>query len=316
MPDTEIVRAAARAEWQRAVSVERWKKRTYYGGGLLAAAAAMLLLISPRILESFQPDSPPQIATVPIATVEAVVGEVTVEHEGGADSPTPLTGRATLAAGDIVETTGATGRAVFRLADGASVRFDTHTRVRMHSSRTLTLERGALYVDSDSVGPALTIETAFGSATDIGTRFEVRLAEGEQMTWVRVRDGEVELERDGEQYRAKAGFELAATPDGNVERREIPPCGPLWDLPLEILPELERGSIFDFLEWAGTESCSQLSFLDETAKSLAEADLSASVAGLSLEQALDLVNRGGGDLSVELDRENGILRISSKKPTP
>ena len=157
--DAEIIRAAARAEWQSTVSVERWKKRTYYGGGLLAAAAALVLVVNPSFIQSFRTDTP-QVAATPIATVEATQGQVTIQRKGNEDPRSALATRDTLAAGDIVETTGANGRAVFRLADGASVRFDVETRARMSSSTVLTLERGALYIDSDSVGPALTIETS------------------------------------------------------------------------------------------------------------------------------------------------------------
>ena len=310
--DAEIVRAAARAEWQRTVRVERWKKRTIYGG-LLAAAAVLLLVVSPSLRQGLWPRATPQVAAAsPIATVEAVNGQVTVLRRSGLSDPTALGARDTLAAGDVVATAGAAGRAVLRLADGASVHFDVDTLVRLESRTVLALERGALYVDSDSAGPSLRVESPLGSATDVGTRFEVRLAAGERAMWVRVRDGEVRLERGGKPYRAEAGVELAVLADGSVQRREAAPCGPLWDWTLEILPELEHGSIRDLLEWAAREGCWQLAFADEAAESLAQETVHGSLAGLSLEQALALVlDQASRALTYELDRETEVLRVAA-----
>lgn len=319
--DAQIVRAAARAEWQSTVRVERWKRRGTYGGGLLAAAAVLLLVVDPAAWRSWLTDAPPRVATVPLAGVEAVQGEARVERASG--EVDVLTTGGQLFAGDVVATTAGAARAVFRLADGAAVHLDRKTRVRMGSSSRLALEGGAVYVDSDTAGPALTIATPFGDVTDVGTRFEVRLASDPAAPdpavaamWVRVREGVVELDRDGDRRRAGAGVELAVPAEGTVVPRELSRCDTVWDWTLEILPRLELATAADLVEWATADGCWQANYADDRSRSLAHATLGGTpVTGLSLAEAAQTVTLGGGGLVIELDPENRRLLISSEETT-
>ena len=128
---------------------------------------------------------------------------------------------------------------------------------------------------------------------------------------VRVRAGEVILDRDGEEHAATAGVELAVLADGTVEEREVPAYGPAWVWVLAILPpfEVRDRPLREFLEWAVNEGGWTLRFADRAAaERMSETVEAGSIAGFSVEEALALVLPGFG-LSYRL--EDGVMVVGS-----
>ncbi|RMH17237.1 MAG: hypothetical protein D6696_16260 [Acidobacteria bacterium] len=173
-------------------------------------------------------------------------------------------------AGAVLDTgrPGAGGRAALRLAGGQSLRLDQGSRVRLASSASVVLEGGAVYVDSGGGAP-IEVRTALGVVRDVGTRFEVRLLPGAGggVLRVRVRDGEVVLERDGETHPAAAGEELAVAADGRVRRAASPVYGPRWDWVLDAAPapDVAGRRLAVFLDWLEREGGWTVRFADDAA---------------------------------------------------
>lgn len=164
--DAAIVKAAARAEWRRTVKAERRRKLAFRGASaLLAVAAALLVVLN---LDSWRRTAP--VPVVAVATLEVATGPVRTGTVG-------LRPGDSVAAGSVLET--GPSRTALRLTGGASLRLDVDTRLRLDSASRLTLGRGAVYVDSGAEAGPLAIATPLCVVSDIGTRFEVRLDEGE-----------------------------------------------------------------------------------------------------------------------------------------
>jgi ferric-dicitrate binding protein FerR (iron transport regulator) len=179
------------------------------------------------------------------------------------------------------------------MSGGVSVRLDAGTRLRLASAQRLVLERGAVYLDS---GPApheaapLAVATPAGLFAEVGTQFEVRVADGDRpaAARLRVREGRVELRRDGAPVLAGAGEELVVRGDGGLVRRPVAVYGEEWDWVLAAAPRLEIEGLGArrFLEWIARESGRRLEFADARAAAIAEAAvLHGSIAHLDLEEA-------------------------------
>jgi ferric-dicitrate binding protein FerR (iron transport regulator) len=129
--------------------------------------------------------------------------------------PTPGVERAdTVRVGQWIETGGAS-RLALRFGRDTSVRLDVESRMRPLSSRIIEVSSGAIYVDTEDHG-SLEIRTPFGVARDVGTQFEVRLAE--QSLRLRVRAGLVELHDGARTIAARPGTEVTLGPSGAVTR--------------------------------------------------------------------------------------------------
>ncbi len=117
----------------------------------------------------------------------------------------------------------------------------------------------------DSRGPLgsavepLEIRTPLGTVRDIGTQFEVRLAESLRIS---VREGRVSFEGQGDRVELDAGDELEAGEAGRTLRHGNDPFGVEWSWIDGITPmmELEGRSAREFLDWAARESGLRLSF--------------------------------------------------------
>ncbi|MEA2564218.1 MAG: transrane sensor [Acidobacteriota bacterium] len=298
LPEDEVApaRAAAREVFRQ--QARRAARRRCLGWTAAAGLAASLLLFI--ALTSRGP-----VARKPVATLEMRTGAVAVSRAAG---PRDLLAGAVL-------TTEQGGAAAMRLPSGASVRIDGGSSVRIDSARRVTLERGALYVDS---GPAaalddgIEVSTALGSIRDIGTQFEVRLLQRSTLR-VRVREGRVLVDRAGEVHQARAGGELVLAQDGSFRRAGIQVHGPAWDWVQRAAPpfEIEGASLADFLGWVSRETglpwrlAGPREYRRERLPE--EVILHGSIEGLTAEDALSVVlpasgyrhRRVGGQLLIE-----------------
>jgi ferric-dicitrate binding protein FerR (iron transport regulator) len=285
------VRAAVRDEWRRHTAP---RARTIsIGWSLGALAAAALLLLGVR--GALRDNAPAEAPAPAVAMVETVSGPLAVRVGDG------------LRAGSVLET-GADGRAGVRTDGGASVRLDRNTRLQFVSAAALSLERGAVYIDSGSPDPgSIEVRTPFGVARDIGTRFEVSLS-GTALR-VRVRHGLVQLTRAGASHDATAGEELTLDEAGRLERRMVPVHGAEWAWAAALATpfELEGRSLGEFLDWICGENGWRLRFASAAVEQrAANATLHGSIQGLTPEEALAAVLPTTG---VEYELANGVLTI-------
>ena len=295
------VRESVRSHWQRGVRRRRTRRYSW----LAAALAAVAVVGWFMYVRQDQVAGPP--VARPMATVASLAGETRVSDHSVLRA---LLAAETLEPGATIDT-GDRGRAALRLASGHSVRLDRNSRVRLSQERTLTLERGALYVDSTgsaAAGPALTIETPLGAVTELGTQFEVRL-DGDSMR-VRLREGAVEVVLGAGSQRVVTGAELSVEPDGSTRTRRIASHGTDWDWIAEVTPMIDPTgrSAREFLEWFSRERGLTLQFADRAAVAHADATVvQGSLDGLTIDQALDAV-LPACDMSYRL--EDGALIVA------
>jgi hypothetical protein len=292
-------RAQVRAAWR--AGVRRRRART-----ALAAAAAVGVAISAATLSQRGVQPPPrESARLGAAVLGSVDAGGPVEREG-ASGWTPL------AVGDAVREgsrirTGGSG-AGLRAPDGRSLRVAADSRVLWEAPGRLTLEAGAVYVDSGRAAAGaerpFEVRTAWGVVRETGTQFEVRLDPAGLR--VRVREGLVAVRDES----AAGGVELRVD-SGGVTRRAFPVHGPEWAWVLSLAPafEMDGRSLHELASWASREAGWQLVYLDAGSRRRAEgAVLRGSVRGARPDEAVVAVIPSTG-LRHEL--KAGVLRIGS-----
>jgi ferric-dicitrate binding protein FerR (iron transport regulator) len=285
------VEDAVRTHWRSELQ-QRSRIRRRWSLLALATAATMVAAIGLGLRDRRTP-SP---AGVPAAVVEIVVDAAWHQPEtaGASTAALPLRPGQRIGVGAELATE-SNGLLALRLSTGHSLRMDAGSRLRMLSAQVLELARGAVYVDS--VGPGgpaaipIEIRTPLGSVREIGTQFEVR-RRGD--SWhVRVREGKVSLQAKSSALEVRAGHELELSEDGaSVQLHDLSPTGThwLWLAPVTPPLQIEGRTAREFLEWIARERGMELHFASaELAQAADRTRLSGSIAGMSLEEALDSV---------------------------
>jgi hypothetical protein len=276
------VRAAVEAEWRGTlhrrsrVMVWRWA---------LAAAALVLAALW------FRPTARPVAPRPPeVATVVRVDGSVRLES-----SPSPvrlLTIGDRLVAGAAADTT-AGGRIALQLASGIALRVKEGTRIAVEAPSIVRLEHGAIYVDTKSGASAprrMEVHTPQGTVHNVGTRFEVVADSG--AVRIRVRNGEVRVDRAGPEVRVIAGGVVALLPDRRVEWGAAPPFGKDWSWVEALAPPfvIEGATLESFLNWVSGELGLTWRYADRAAERYGRTVvLHGSIEGLTPKEALDAV---------------------------
>jgi len=258
--DLEAIAEAARSAWR--IQVHRHRRaagaaprRRPAAGWALALAAALAAVLG---LGWWWQTVRAPAAAAAVARVETVSGAVYAQPPLG--DPRLLAVGDELPPGTTLVTPGGIGpsRISLRLAAG-SVRVDDESRLRLISSTALELSGGEVYAATDPVrgepSPALEVRTPLGTARDVGTQFTVAvLGPAADALRVRVREGAVAVERDGERHRAAAGEELVVARDGRVARREIATHGDPWAWVLDAAPPFTGRTLADLLAWVQRET--------------------------------------------------------------
>lgn len=298
--DLARIRAAARVEWQAQVVARQGRRLRVRR--LVPAVVATGLLVAVGIGWWWKDRARP-VDPTPIATVELLRGDVRVRQSPDGWSPRhgePTMGD-TLVAGTTLVTgaRGEPGMLAVALVDGESVRMDSGTRVRLVSRRRLALETGTLYADSGvstGGGEGLEIVTAWGSVRDVGTQFEVRVAEDEEVALrVRVREGRIAVASGGASHTVGAGQELRMRADRTVSRHPIERHGAAWNWTLAAAPgiDIDGRTLSSFLDWACRETGWELRYADaEAARAAAQIRLQGTIEGLTPDQAVRAVLPG------------------------
>ena len=275
-------RERVQSHWEQVVADKRrLRNRSRYQ--YLAIAASIVVVVTVTLLlRGGEIPAPP-----PMAHVDRVLGDVLIDN-------------ALASAGDVVapdaqiETTDS-GRIALRLADGQSLRIDTSSLVAVHSANNVTLETGGLYVDTErnqSAAPVL-VMTALGQARDVGTQFQVRLAD--DMLTVGVREGQVEVTRpDREAVSVDSGQLVDLNTDGSKSERDIEHDDPIWSWVETVAPDFdgEGATLERYLNWYAGQRGLQLVWADQGSEQRAkQVVLSGSIAGMSLEDGFQAVRR-------------------------
>jgi len=260
-------RDAAHGEWTRVLHARGRRRLAVV---FAAAAAAAVVAIGGAWLWTSR--SSPSADRHELAMLRKVVGHVQIVDpaDRASDAGPDGEGRR-LAAGDRIEV-GPRSLAAFELADGTSVRLAGATRVRLDSDNRLTLERGTMYVDAN---PALRtnitrVATPFGTIHHVGTQFELRLLP--DTLSVRVREGEVAVERRDATLTSFAGEGLLFARNGEVHRTAISKSGAEWAWVATMAAPfvLEGSSVPACLDWASREQGWRWEYADIAAKRRAE----------------------------------------------
>jgi len=207
----------------------------------VAIAATILLVIGINVREVSGPASIPQ----PLGRIAYVTG-------GVVPTESDFSVGDAVYAGDILQTGVDRGLSIL-LADDTSLRIAASTSVRFDQADEFTLIHGQLYADSGERiyrDRQITIHTAVGSATDIGTQFSV--AYDDQQLRVAVREGRVDVSGDHPSVMALAGDRLTIRPGNDVVVDQVTPYGASWDWATSLAPgfDIDDRSLLDFLKWA------------------------------------------------------------------
>jgi len=303
-------RARFDAGWRAGVRRRQVRSLLLRTAAVLAAAALWFIGRS-GIREAPGGSRGPTLPVVVIARLDTALG--VVEREG-ATGWLPIAVGDPLLAGTHIRTGGA--GAGLRVADGRSVRIAEASRLRWDAAETLTLESGAVYVDSgrsEASASPFEVRTARGTVRETGTQFEVRLEEAALR--VRVREGRVAVTLREPPVEAVGGSELLLDDRGGVARRSIPAHGPDWSWVVALAPafEMDGRSPDELLAWAAREAGWQLRYADDGTRRQAQAArLHGSIRGVGADQVPMVVLPSTG-LRHRLDR--GVLWVESSPTT-
>lgn len=237
---------AATDAWQKKVSQRRRRMMLSVAAGI--AALAVSLAAAVRWFES------PHIAPAPVASVVRVIGSVRIRAADDRDWTFVGENSGPLSTGTVVQAGAASSVALqldavsLRLASGAEVVLDSPSRLR--------LVHGTVYLDTGTTGSArqIAVVTGAGTVTDVGTQFEVQYQDGGYR--VRVREGEVLLQRDDGLRRGVAGQEISIDASGEISIASIRPDDPAWAWvqALATAPDIDRQPLTLLLAWVSRET--------------------------------------------------------------
>jgi ferric-dicitrate binding protein FerR (iron transport regulator) len=279
----ERVRQNVHSHWQQVVAEQRATRRPWRFKNIAVAASFILVAGATLILWNLEYKP----AFEPLATVDRVLGLVQIGDE--------YAGKNSEISADTPIITGANGRIALRLSGGQSLRIDTSSHVIVHSPSHISLEAGAIYIDtafSEETNPIL-VSTPLGSAQDIGTQFQVRLT-GMALV-VGVRQGLVEVSQPGQQnLSVNKGYSLELAANGESGQQPLHADDPDWAWIETVTPEfdIEGASLAEYLQWYASERGVELVWADTASESKANAAiLAGSISGSSLDEGLLLVKK-------------------------
>lgn len=298
-------REAARVEWRQALKARRW-----HWLDLVAVAAIVAGVGGAAWILKARTAAPADRSE--IAALQKVIGVVHVSDGVVNGTPGIASTSTRVRVSDRLDTSARSGAAL-RYFEGPSLRLSAETAVTLDSATRLTLVRGAVYVDSDLQhgGRPLVVVTPLGTVRHVGTQFEVRIEPGSLE--VRVREGEVSIERSTERLTATAGEGLLVRENRPVERRRIASSDPAWAWVTTMAAPftLEGATVPAFLQWVSREEGLRWEYADAAARRVADrAVLHGSIDGLTPAEALLAVLPAAG-LTAKRDGERLIISAGS-----
>ena len=252
------VRAAAADAFRRKTAKRHERTWLLWAGAAGIAAFAIGLMLQWK---------PPVAERDPIARIERAIGSV---EQATGDVWSPL-GEATVAftRGTKIRTL-AGGIAGLKLAGGTSLRLAADTEIMLDTPPQLYLQRGTIYLDhAVGTGKGYRIETPAGTARDVGTQFELKVA-GKALR-LRVREGRVEIDRAGQLLAGAAGEQLELDVQGAVTRSSIAATDAAWQWAEAVAPapDIDGRPASVLLAWVARETGRQLHYQSTAVESRA-----------------------------------------------
>ena len=275
---------------------------------LWAAAAAVLVLAVALMFEW----TPPGAQREELARIERAIGAV--ERATGdvwepvGESAAPLT------MGMKVRTLAGAGAGLL-LAGGASLRLAAGTEIMLDEPGRLYLREGAIYLDHrGSVGTGYRIETPAGIARDLGTQFELLVADGSLR--LRVREGRVAVDRAGQTLEGTAGAQVEFDALGGVVRSAIAATDAAWQWAesLAPMPDVDGRPATDLIAWVARETGRRLRYASPAIEQrAATVILHGNIRHLPPLAALDAM-LATTDLDYVLDGDTMEIRARAQSP--
>jgi len=289
---------------------EKTARRRERFWGLCAGAAAVLVIAVALVVQR----TPPVATQSELARAERLVGGV---ETATGDLWRPLAATPVRLTAGIRIRTLADGRAAFTLAGGGSLRLTADTEVMFDAPGRLYVQRGTIYVDTQGRPASERIEvvTPAGTARDLGTQFELRLA-GSALR-LRVREGAVVIDRGGHSLTGQAGEEISIDDFGSVQRATIAPDDPAWQWAEAIapMPDMDGQPASALIAWVARETGRRLRYESPLVEQrAASVILHGEVRHLAPIDALEAM-LATTDLWVELDGDAMEVRARSQEPT-
>ncbi len=235
----------------RAKSIRRRESQRALWAGAAAAVVFAIALMSQW--------TPPSSERGELARVARVVGNVE-QAIGDAWQPLGET-RTALAAGMKLRTLDG-GRAALALSGGGSLRLAAETEVMLDAPGRVYVRHGTIYVDSGARPGAgrLEVVTPGGTARDIGTQFELRVA-GAALR-LRVREGSVSINRGGHSLTGGAGDQIAFDVLGGVSRDFVESDSMAWQWAESIAPtpDMDGKPAAELIAWVARETGRRLRY--------------------------------------------------------
>jgi hypothetical protein len=238
--------AATTQAWQAKVRRRRWSIAASIAAGV--ATLTMGTFITLRSLDSGRS------MAEPIASVARVIGTVTVRSGDSRDWTSLREDGQALPTGAVLRTD--VGSGVALQIGAVSVRIAERAEVVIESRSRLRLAHGKVYVDTGAdrgIGRMLVISDA-GTVADVGTQFEVQYQP--DACRVRVREGEVLLQRGAAHWRGRAGEQISIDVNGIVSSAAIAADDPAWRWVNELAsaPDIDNQPLTILLAWVARET--------------------------------------------------------------
>jgi len=252
--------AAATVAWH--TKLRRRAQRRAFG----AIAASFVLVSTAALFVAYL-----QRASVPIiGRTDRIIGTVQLQTSPGDQWMALRDSTQGLSAGSQMRT-GAGGRVGVMLASGVSLRLADATEVVLESGSRVRVLTGKIYLDTSTgypqgaaniAGDARRIEviTAAGTASDIGTQFEVQYRDDAYR--LRVREGHVLLQRTSGRVDGSAGEQLSIDARGTLERTRMPAQDTAWEWVESVAPapDIDNKPVTVLLTWVARETGKSIRF--------------------------------------------------------
>lgn len=279
----ERARQNVRDHWQQEIEKQDNTRPTKRFSNM--AIAASTLLVVAATITFWNLSNVPTIKS--LASVERVLGQVQIRDKN-AQKNTDISTDSTIVTGD-------NGRIALRMSGGQSLRIDKASQVILHSPNHISLEAGAVYIDTALAvtEEPIRVSTPLGTAQDIGTQFQIRLTG--MLLVVGVRQGLVEVTQPGQQtHSINKGFYVELSDSGESGQHPLQPDDPDWAWIETLAPEfdIEGATLEQYLQWYVGERGVDLVWADAASETRAGAAvLAGSIAGISLDEGLLLVQQ-------------------------
>ena len=289
----------------RSMVQRRRRRRISYG---LAASLLVAAILVATVIGTRQ-----QPAPIQVAVTETLRGTAAIRMAGQSGWSSLLGNDSPLMSASRLRT-GRGSRIGFVLANDVSVRLDELTEIELESGSRIRLMAGTVYVDSGrnrfTIQP-IQIVTQQGTASDIGTQFELRYID--DVLRLRVREGRVLLQREAKQISSTQGDQLSIDPSGQVVWAQIAVDDPDWNWVETVAPapDIDGEPVTVLLDWVSRETGRKVKFANPDVKVAADSTiLHGSVRNLTPMEAL-VTMLSTTDLEFSLD-EPGLIVISSR----